>query len=228
MDNAFLLKFSGEALSDHSGSIAIEVLAKFADDVKSLKNQGASLAIVVGGGNILRGSNSTLTRFRADNIGMLATLMNAIAIEDALLSHGVNAVVLSSFEVNKICEYYNAQRANYYLQQGYVVICAGGIANPFFSTDTCAVIRAAEMGLPLVLKGTQVDGVFNKDPRQHDDAMMYQQIAYDDVINQQLKIMDLSAIIVAKEQKVKIRVFNLHQKHSIQSALAGKIGSIIL
>jgi uridylate kinase len=216
-----LLKLSGEALSDnHSAIISKTKLDHFVDEIKSINDLGVKIVIVVGGGNIMRGSNTgdlALTRYKADNLGMLATIMNAIVLEDALIKKELDAVVLSSIEMNKICNFYTSQYANELLDNNKIVICSGGIANPYFSTDTGTIIRALETGCDAVFKGTQVDGIYNDDPKKNKDAKRYSCISYDEVIFQDLKVMDSSAILLAKKEKLPIIIFDVHKKDSLKN-----------
>ncbi len=216
-----LLKLSGEALSDnHSTIISKTKLDHFVDEIKSINDLGVKIVIVVGGGNIMRGSNTgdlALTRYKADNLGMLATIMNAIVLEDALIKKELDAVVLSSIEMNKICNFYTSQYANELLDNNKIVICSGGIANPYFSTDTGTIIRALETGCDAVFKGTQVDGIYNDDPKKNKDAKRYSCISYDEVIFQDLKVMDSSAILLAKKEKLPIIIFDVHKKDSLKN-----------
>jgi uridylate kinase len=227
-----LLKLSGEALYNKEvGIICPNKLRSFAEEVKSVYDMGVKISIVMGGGNILRGEASKqlgITRFKLDNMGMLATVINSIAIQDYLEKQGINAVVLSSIEMNKICDFYTAQKTIELMNQNKVVVFAGGIANPYFSTDTCAVLRGVEIDADLVLKGTQVDGVYNKDPRKHDDATKIKNISYDEVINQKLQIMDLSSILLAQKANIPIGIFNIHTKGNLKAALIGDASMSII
>ena len=216
-----LLKLSGEALSDnHSTIISKSKLDHFIDEIKSIHDLGIKIIVVIGGGNIMRGSNTgdlELTRYKADNLGMLATVMNAIVLEDALIKKGLDSVVLSSIEMNKICDFYTSQKANELLDNNKIVICSGGIANPYFSTDTGTVIRALETGCDAVFKGTQVDGIYNDDPKKNPNAIRYSSVSYDEVIAKDLKIMDASAILLAKKEKLPIIIFDVHTKNSLKN-----------
>lgn len=188
-----LIKLSGEALLNNKEEnvICVERLNHAVQEIKSIVDLGVEVIVVLGGGNILRGATSKLqlARYKADNMGMLATVINSLALEDALVQQGIPAQLLSSIEMNKICEFYNADIANKYLSAKKVVISAGGISNPYFSTDTCAVIRALELKAEVVLKGTQVDGVYNKDPKQFADATRFNEVSYSDVLSKKLKIL---------------------------------------
>ncbi|MDR0484004.1 MAG: UMP kinase [Alphaproteobacteria bacterium] len=221
-----LLKLSGEALSDNNTCIISKTkLNHFADEIASAVDLGLSVIIVVGGGNIMRGANCSdynLTRYKADNLGMLATVMNAIVLEDTLLQRGIKAVALSSIEMNKICDFYTAQKANEYLDNKQVVICSGGIANPYFSTDTGTVVRALETNCDAVFKGTQVDGIYDDDPKINKNANRYSNVSYDEVIIKGLKVMDASSILLAAKEKLPIIIFDIHKKDSLKTVLLNK------
>ncbi|MFL1781092.1 Uridylate kinase [Candidatus Hepatincolaceae symbiont of Richtersius coronifer] len=225
-----LLKLSGEALFG-SHIICSDKLKIFVEEIKSIKDLGLQISIVMGGGNIIRGENSKkldLTRFKADNMGMLATIINSIALEDYLIKAGLEAVVVSSIEMNKICDFHTVQKSLKYLQSGKIVIFAGGISNPYFSTDTCAVLRAMEVGAEAVFKGTQVDGIYNKDPKKHTDAFLYQHISHKDFINQRLGVMDLSAMLIAEKENLPIIVFNIHIKGNLREIILNKKNQSII
>jgi uridylate kinase len=217
-----VLKFSGEALLDDKGIISYNKLQQFVLEIKSITLLGIKVLLVVGGGNILRGETAqslNITRYKLDNMGMLATIINAIAFEDCLQKNNVNSVVLSALQADKVCEFYTADKALKYLQEGKVVISAAGIGNPYFSTDTSAVLRALEIGANAVLKGTQVDGVYNKDPKKYTDAVLYDKISYDDFIDQKLGVMDASAVFLAQKQKIPVIIFNLHKKGNLKEII---------
>ncbi|MDR2008474.1 MAG: UMP kinase [Alphaproteobacteria bacterium] len=224
-----LLKLSGEALSEDKTTIISKTkLNHFVNEIIAARDLGIEVIVVIGGGNIMRGANCSdynLTRYKADNLGMLATVMNAIVLEDTLSQRGIPSVVLSAIEMNKICEFYTAQKANEYLSEGRVVICGGGIANPYFSTDTGTVVRALETGCDAVFKGTQVDGIYSDDPKINKNAIRHVSISYDEVIIGELKVMDASSILLAKKGKDKglpIIVFNIHNEGSFRDVLKHK------
>ncbi len=215
--NTILLKLSGEALQsiNKDASICYDKLNFFIEEIKSVKALGYKIAIVIGGGNILRGANISsngLTRTKADNMGMLATIINSIAVEDALNNNGVPAVLLSAIEVNKVCDFYTAEKAKQILEENKIVIIAGGLSNPYFSTDTAVVLRALEINASSVYKGTQVDGVYDADPNKNSNAKRYSQISYDEVILNKLGIMDMTAILLAQKEKLPIIIFDIHKK----------------
>jgi uridylate kinase len=218
MENTtILLKLSGEALQsiNKDASICYNKLNFFIEEIKAVKALGYKIAIVIGGGNILRGANISskgLTRSKADNMGMLATIINSIAVEDALNNSGVPTVLLSAIEVNKVCDFYTAEKAKKILEENKVVIIAGGLSNPYFSTDTAVVLRALEINASIVYKGTQVDGVYDKDPNKNTDAKRYSQISYDEVILNKLAVMDMTSILLAQKEKLPIVIFDIHKK----------------
>lgn len=220
-----LLKLSGEALSDNSYIISKERLDHFVDEIKSVHDLGVKLIIVIGGGNIMRGANTgdlAVTRYKADNLGMLATVMNAIVLEDALIKRGLEAIALSAIEMNKICNFYTAQKANHYSDNNKIVICSGGIGNPYFSTDTGTVIRALETGCDAVFKGTQVDGIYDSDPKKNPSAKRYNHVSYDEFIAKDLKVMDSSSILLAKKENLPIIIFDVHKNNSFKEVFLNK------
>jgi uridylate kinase len=222
-----LLKLSGEALQDKSNNDVISAtkIKLFVDEIESIYKNNLKIAIIVGGGNVIRGANFKslgLSRFKADNMGMLATVINSIALEDCLNSRGIKSKLFSAIEMNKICDFYKTDVCKEYLSKGYVVIISGGISNPYFSTDTGAVLRALEIGADVVLKGTQVDGVYNKDPKIYQDATKYDNISYDKVVENKLGIMDLTAVLLAQKEKLPIIVFNIHQKGHLKDVINDK------
>jgi uridylate kinase len=225
-----VLKLSGEALKLGDDIISNNKVQHFCEQIQYLVSLNIGVVVIIGGGNLLRGATTNLNtnRFKADNMGMLATLINSIAVQDALEKMSIKSVVLNSFEANKVAEYYTSENANKYLQDNTVVICSGGVANPYFSTDTCAVLRALETNCDVILKGTQVDGVYDSDPKQNQNAKKFSTISYNDVIEKNLKIMDLTAIIMAKNNNLPIIIFDIHKKDSIKQILTNiNFGSII-
>jgi uridylate kinase len=233
MYKKILLKISGEALLDRDNSNIISALKLnfFISQIKEIYDKNIKIGLVIGGGNILRGENTKnlpITRYKADNMGMLSTVINGIAFEEALINNGMSAVLLSSLEINKVCEFYTTQKAIEYLNNNKIVIFAGGVANPYFSTDTGAILKALEIGADVVLKGTQVKGIYDKDPKKFDDAQMYNQISHDEFISKNLLVMDQTAVILAKKEKLPIVVFNIHQEGSLKNILLNnQIDSII-
>ncbi len=220
-----LLKLSGEALAGKdSFGININELSKIAKLIKEAYDCGVDLAIVVGGGNIFRGMSlisKGLDRTTSDYMGMLGTLINALALQDAIEKLGIQTRVLSAISVTRIAEQYIRRRAIRHLEKKRIVIFACGTGNPYFSTDTAAALRASEIEANIVLKATQVDGVYDKDPKKSKNAKRFDQITYLDILNKNLKIMDLTAISLCMEVKMPIFVFNLHKKNSIKNAILG-------
>ena len=220
-----LLKLSGEALAGDKGyGIDLDVLAPIARDVAAAVASGAEICLVVGGGNIYRGlmaSESGMDRARADYMGMLATVMNALALQTAIEREGRAARVLSAIPMPTVCESYIRDKALDHLAKGRVVICAGGTGNPFFTTDTAAVLRAAEMGCDALLKATQVDGVYDADPEKTPNARRYDRLSYDDVLKQDLRIMDGAAIALARDNRIPIIVFSIKSQGGLAAVLQG-------
>lgn len=226
-----VLKLSGEALKGDDYFLSHEKLHTFCADIKSVYKKNIKLSIVVGGGNIFRGGNEgslKLLRSTGDNIGMLSTVFNALCLRDYLVASEVKATVLSSIEMNKICEFYTAEKAIKLQEENNIIIFAAGIANPYFSTDTCAIIRALELGADIVLKGTQVDGVYNKDPRKHKDASRYDSISHKEIITRNLEVIDLAAIALAHKYSLPIAIFNIHEANSIQNVIKDPLKSTII
>ena len=227
-----LLKLSGEALlGDEDYGIDPAIIGRIALEVLDVINTGAQLAIVIGGGNIFRGAGlaqSGIDRVTGDHMGMLATLMNSLALQDALEKVSVDARVMSAVSVHAVCEDYIRRRATRHLEKGRVVIIAGGTGNPFFTTDTAAALRAIEVGADIVLKATKVDGVYSADPVLDENARMYESLSYDDVIEGKLRVMDTNAIVLCRDQGMPIRVFNVFGSGNLMNIVKGKsVGTII-
>lgn len=221
-----LLKLSGEALMG-KGSYGIdpETLAAIAGEIKTVAEHGYEICLVVGGGNIFRGLSAAsegLDRASADYMGMLATVMNALGIQNALEKQQVETRVQSAIPMASVCEAYIRRRAMRHMEKGRTVIFAAGTGNPFFTTDTAAALRAAEMSCDVLLKGTQVDGVYSADPKKDPDAKFYKSLDFMDVLSQDLKVMDASAITLCRENKIPIVVFSIREKGAFQNALEGK------
>jgi uridylate kinase len=220
-----LLKLSGEALmGPEKYGIDPDTVARVAADVKAAWDVGHQVCLVVGGGNIFRGLSAAAKgydRASADYIGMLATVMNAIALQNALETNGVATRVLSAMPIAALCEPYIRRRALRHLEKGRVVIFAAGTGNPFFTTDTAAALRASEMGCDVILKGTQVDGVYSADPKTNPDAQRYDHLSFMDVLSRDLKVMDASAIALARENNIPIVVFSLHTEGGLAQVLQG-------
>lgn len=221
-----LLKLSGEALMGQ-GEFGLEVntLERIAGEVKAVADLGVQISLVIGGGNIFRGIEASakgLERGTADYMGMLATVINALAVQGALERIGVHTRVQSAIPMSTVCEPYIRRRAIRHMQKGRVVIFAAGTGNPYFTTDTAAALRAVEMGCDALLKGTQVDGVYSADPQKVPDAVRYDSLSYMDVLAQDLKVMDASAISLSRENKIPILVFSLHNSGAFADVVAGK------
>jgi uridylate kinase len=227
-----LLKLSGEALmGEKSFGIDPAVLNTIAAEVHSIHRLGVEIAVVIGGGNIFRGLRASeygMGRVPADNMGMLATVINAIALEEALKTMGSETRVMSALDMNKIAEPYVRERAISYLEKNRVVILGAGTGNPYFSTDTAAALRAMELQAEVLLKATKVDGVFDSDPEQDPSSKSYDRITYREVIERNLKVMDMTAISLAMGQNLPIIVFNLRKTGNIEKVILGqRIGTSI-
>lgn len=222
-----LLKLSGEALAGPQGfGLNPEILKSLADELKEIVDSGLQLALVNGAGNFFRGLSSkgeTMNRVTADYIGMLGTAMNSLAIADFLNRAGVKAIVQSAIEMPRICDRIQPLKAIDHLENGKVVIFAGGTGNPFFSTDSTAALRAAEINADVVFKATKVDGVYSADPVKVPDATHFDKITYQEVLKRDLKVMDLTAITMCRENKLPIVVFDMTKPGNIKKVLAGKI-----
>jgi len=220
-----LLKVSGEALmGDGQYGIDLVTVDRIADEVRSVTALGVEVCLVIGGGNIFRGLQGAakgMERATADYMGMLATVMNALAMQNALERQNVDTRVVSAIPMTTICEPYIRRRAIRHLEKKRVVIFAAGTGNPFFTTDTAAALRATEMGCNALLKGTQVDGVYSADPKLVPDAKRYETLTYMDVLANDLKVMDASAISLARENRIPILVFSIHQPGSFAAVLSG-------
>jgi uridylate kinase len=227
-----LLKLSGEALNggDKSQIINTDILVQYAQEIKAVVDAGCEVAIVIGGGNIFRGasSNSGIEREQGDYMGMMATVINGMAIQSSLESIGLNTRLLSAIKVEQVAEPFIRRRAIRHLEKGRVVILGAGTGNPYFSTDSGGALRANELGVDLLLKGTSVDGVYTADPRKDSTATRYKQISYDEAINKNLKIMDLTAFALCKENKMPIVVFDMNQAGNLMKVVTGgDIGTLV-
>ncbi len=226
-----LLKLSGEVLAGERGGIDPAVLARIAGEVAEVRKLNVDVGIVLGGGNFFRGSAATslgMERVSADYMGMLATVINALAMQDALEQKNVVTRVMSAIAMNAICEPFITRRANRHLEKGRVVIFACGTGNPYFTTDTAAALRAKEISAEVILKGTKVDGIYDKDPIKHPDAKMYSSVAYIDVLKLKLQVMDATAISLCMEEKLPIKVFNIITQGNIPRIVSGEnIGSLV-
>ena len=221
-----LLKLSGEVLAgDRSYGIDPIKASDLANEIKIVHEMGIGIALVIGAGNIFRGikaASKGMERVTGDYLGMLATIMNAISIQDALEKLGVETRTLSAITVSQISEPYIRRRALRHLEKNRVVIVAGGTGNPYFTTDTAAALRATELKAEVLLKGTKVNGVFDKDPELHNDAKPYDKINYSDVIQKNLRVMDMTAITLCKENSLPIRVFDINGKENLKNILLGQ------
>ena len=228
-----LLKLSGEALAGEKGyGVDLNILKALAQDIKEIYEMGVQIAIVIGGGNIFRGmqaSESGMDRASADYMGMLATVMNALAIQDALEKQDVFTRVQSAIEMQEIAEPYIRRRAERHLEKNRVVIFAAGTGNPFFTTDTAAALRACEIGATVLLKATKVDGIYDSDPRKNSHAKMFHELTYLDVLNKGLEVMDSTAISLCMDHNLPIIVFNMNKRGTMKDVIMGKkSGTLIL
>jgi len=221
-----LLKVSGEALmGGQSFGIDIDTVDRIAADVKEAQEAGSQVCMVIGGGNIFRGLSAAakgIDRATADYMGMLATVMNALAMQAALERAGLESRVQSAIPMATVCEPYIRRRAERHLAKGRVVIFAAGTGNPFFTTDTAAALRAAEMNCNALLKGTKVDGVYSADPVKVPDAVRYARLGYQEVLTRELKVMDASAVSLSRENKIPIIVFSIHDRGQLAAVLKGE------
>jgi len=227
-----LLKLSGEALMGPAGyGIDTATLQAIAGQIKGIKELGVQTAIVLGGGNIFRGLNAVaqgMDRVTADGMGMLATVVNSLAMMDALEQMGVYTRVMSAIKMEAVAEPYIRRRAVRHMEKGRLVILAAGTGNPYFSTDTAASLRAMEIGAEIMIKATKVDGVYSADPMIHPDAVFYPRLSYMDVLTRELKVMDLTAISLLKDNGVKVQVININKPGMLRGAVLGQpVGTLI-
>ena len=224
-----LLKLSGEALQG-SGKFGFDqaTLAQIADELIDVHNLGVEIALVIGGGNIFRGGSAGMDRAHADYMGMLATVINSLALQDALESRGSRTRVLSAIEMERLAEPYIRRRAIRHLEKGRLVIFAAGTGNPFFTTDTAASLRAMEIGADIVMKATRVDGVYDKDPNKHKDAQRFHRLTYIEVLQRNLQVMDSTAISLCRDNKLGIVVFDMRSRGNIRRVVMGEsIGTLV-
>ena len=221
-----LLKLSGEALmGEHQFGIDPKIVNRIAQEVKELHDAGVQVAMVIGGGNIFRGvslSQEGLDRVTGDHMGMLATVINALALQDAMESHDLYVRVMSALPIHNVCEDFIRRRAIRHLEKGRIVIFAAGTGNPFFTTDTAASLRGIETGADVVIKGTKVDGVYSSDPVKDPSAKLYDKLSYDQVIQDGLAVMDTTAIVLCRDNKIPIRVFNMNKKGALMRVIMGE------
>lgn len=227
-----LLKLSGEGLQGAEGyGISAQALETISDEISEVNNLGIEIAIVIGGGNIFRGVAGTTTgidRSTGDYMGMLATVINALALQDAMEKRGIHTRVQTALEIRQVAEPYIRRRAIRHLEKGRVVIFAAGTGNPFFTTDTAATLRALEIGADLILKATKVDGVYDRDPMKHKDAVKFTELSYMEVLQKELKIMDATAISLCMQGNIPIIVFNLFESGNIKKVILGEeIGTMV-
>ena len=227
-----LLKLSGEALmGELDYGIEPKVIQRIATEIATARESGVEIAIVIGGGNIFRGAGlarAGMDRVTGDYMGMLATVMNALAIQDALEATGVFARVMSALQIHEVCEDYIRRRAIRHLEKGRVVILAAGTGNPFFTTDTAASLRAIEIGADILLKATKVDGVYDADPMSNPSAKRYDTVSFDKVLADKLSVMDATAIVMCRDNELPLRVFDLGADGALVKAISGgEVGTVV-
>jgi len=227
-----LLKLSGEVLANKYGfGIDPEKVAYLAEQIKPIYKSNINIGLIIGAGNIFRGMEAAaggMDRVTGDYLGMLATIMNAIALQDSLEKIGCQTRTLSAINITQIAEPYIRRRAIRHMEKGRIVIIAGGTGNPFFTTDSAAALRATELGSDILLKGTKVDGVYNKDPEKYTDAKKFKNLTYNKVIRDNLRVMDMTAITLCKENNIPIKVFNIKNSGDLLDIVMGsKIGTTI-
>jgi len=227
-----LLKLSGEALMG-SGDYGIQtdVITRIAEEIKTIVELGVQIGLVIGGGNIFRGEGlaaSGMDRVTGDHMGMLATVINSLAMQEALENQGLHARVMSAVKINQMCEDYIRRRAVRHLEKGRVVIFAGGTGNPFFTTDSAASLRAIEINADILLKATKVDGVYSDDPVKNPDARRYETISYDEALEQKLGVMDATAIVLCRDNNLPLRVLNLNEPGALLRLIQGEsVGTLV-
>jgi len=227
-----LLKLSGEAFAgDNDAGIDPDTIRSIAEEVAQVYQSGIQVGVVVGGGNIIRGATLSkygFDRVSADQMGMLATVINCLAMQDALEKHGIYTRVMSAIKMSSIAEFYIRRRAVRHLEKGRITLFAAGTGNPYFTTDSAATLRAIETNCDIIMKATNVDGIYDKDPNKHKDAVRYETITYTEAINRQLKVMDTSAFALCRENNVPILVFNMNVPGNLAKAARGeKIGTLV-
>ena len=227
-----LLKLSGEALmGDEDYGIDPKVISRLAREIIETQQAGAEIGVVIGGGNIFRGAGlaaAGMDRVTGDQMGMLATVINALAMQDALEKLGGKVRVMSAIKINDVCEDYIRRRAIRHLEKGRIGIFAAGTGNPFFTTDSGAALRAIEIGADLLLKATKVDGVYDKDPKKHADAVRYESLGYDEVISRNLQVMDTAAFALCRDSELPLRIFDMSQPGVLLRILQGEpIGTLV-
>ena len=231
MDNIkrVILKLSGEALAKKEGGYNDELIENIANQVKTIVNKGTDVGVVIGGGNYWRGrSNDNIDRTKADQIGMLATIMNCIYVSEIFRSQGIKTNILTPFECGSMTKLFSKDRANKYFEKGMVVFFAGGTGHPYFSTDTGIVLRAIELDADAILLAKAIDGVYDSDPKLNPDAKKYDKISITDVVDKHLGVIDMTASVMCMENKMPLMVFGLNEKDSIVNALSGKFNGTIV
>ncbi|MCG6938556.1 MAG: UMP kinase [Gammaproteobacteria bacterium] len=228
-----LIKLSGEALmADLDYGIDANMLKRVATEVTEVVNMGVEVALVLGGGNIFRGeglAQSGFDRVTGDHMGMLATVMNSLAMQNALEKQGMNCRVMSALRINRVCEEYVQRRAIRHLEKGRVVIFAAGTGNPFFTTDTAGCLRAIEIHADSVFKATKVNGVYDSDPKNNPDAVRYESLSFNEVLEKGLKVMDATAIVLCRDNNLPLRIFNLNDPGALPAAMTDKtIGTTVV
>ena len=227
-----LIKLSGEALmGELSYGIDPAVIRRMATELVELSKRGVEIGLVIGAGNIARGAglaSAGMERVTGDHIGMLGTVINALAMQDALEQHGVDVRVMSALEIEAVCENYLRRRAIRHLEKGRIVIFAAGTGNPFFTTDSAASLRSIEIGADLMIKATKVDGVYDSDPVTNPDAQRYDQLDYDEVLRRDLKVMDATAVVLCRDHGMRMRVLDMNQPESLKRAVYGEsVGTLV-
>jgi uridylate kinase len=227
-----LLKLSGEALMGEADyGIDPKVIGRLANEIIEVRRAGVEVGVVIGGGNIFRGAGlaaAGMDRVTGDHMGMLATVMNALAMADAIEKRGGYARVMSAIKINEVCEDFIRRRAIRHIEKGRIVLFAAGIGNPFFTTDSAAALRAVEVGADLLLKATKVDGVYSADPARHDDATRYDRLTYDQVIERKLAVMDTAAIALCRDHGMPLRIYDMGAPGSLMRIMRGEpIGTLV-
>lgn len=226
-----LLKVSGELFGGAGAAVDRNKVDSFAEELRESLAGGAEMAVVVGGGNIVRGaahSTGMINRDRWDYMGMLGTVINALALKSALENINVRSEVFTAFRMEQACEFFTSRAAADYLSRGYLVILAGGTGNPYFTTDTAAALRAAQIDAGILIKGTKVDGVYDRDPKEHDNAKKVDEISYGDVLRNNLKVMDSMAVALCRDNDIPIFVFNIMKRGNLRKALEGSAEGTIV
>lgn len=228
-----VLKLSGESLMGSSKSANIDParLEQYCEEIKSIRSEGVELAIVIGGGNIFRGGQAEalgIDRVQGDYMGMLATVINAMALQSALERHGIYTRLMSGIKMEQVCEPFIRRRAIRHLEKGRLVIFGAGIGNPYFTTDSTASLRAVELQADVVLKGTRVDGVYDKDPEKHKDAVKYNKLSFQEAYERNLNIMDMTAFTLCMENKLPIIVFDMNQKGNLLKIVNGEAAGTLI